>query len=49
MDKNFEVDAQDLSFVEIENLVEDTQLSAEGTCACGIPLCMCTCGGCREE
>jgi hypothetical protein len=45
-DANFvEVDAQDQSFIEIEALVEDTQLSAESVCACGIPTGMCSCIG----
>jgi hypothetical protein len=30
-----DVDVQDLTFVEVENLVDDTQLSAEAVCACG--------------
>jgi hypothetical protein len=47
--ENFQVDAQDLSFVDIESLVEDTQLSAEGTCACGTPACMCSCSTCVQE
>jgi len=28
---------QDVTFVEVENLVDDTQLSAEAVCACGDP------------
>lgn len=31
------IDAQDLTFVEVESLVDDTQLSAEAVCACGFP------------
>lgn len=36
------------SFLDIESLVEDTQLSAEGVCACGGGA-MCSCSICRDE
>lgn len=32
-----ENNVQDVTFVEVENLVDDTQLSAEAVCACGDP------------
>jgi hypothetical protein len=49
-ENNFvEVDAEDLSFLDIESLVEDTQLSAESVCACGSAGGMCSCGSCLEN
>ena len=37
-ENNFnDIDVQDLTFVEVESLVDDTQLSAEAVCACGWP------------
>lgn len=35
--KETNFDVQDTTFVEIESLVDDTQLSAEAVCACGDP------------
>lgn len=50
MEKNFfEVDAQEMNFLDIESLVEDTQLSAEAVCACGDPSGMCSCSTCLQE
>lgn len=38
MNENFNnVDVQDLTYVEVESLVDDTQLSAEAVCACNWP------------
>jgi hypothetical protein len=39
----------DNDYLDIETLVEDTQLSAEGVCACGSTLCMCSCSTCVAE
>jgi hypothetical protein len=44
-----EVNVEDVNFLDIENLVEDTELSAESVCACGSPTGMCSCSVCREE
>ncbi len=37
------------NFMEIESLVDDTQLSAEAVCACNIPTGMCSCVGCVPD
>lgn len=36
------------SFLDIESLVEDTQLSADAVCACNIPTGMCSCASCID-
>ncbi len=37
---------ENLNLIEIESLVDDTQLSAEAVCACNVPTGMCSCIGC---
>jgi hypothetical protein len=45
----FEDDAQDMSFLDIESLVEDTQLTADAVCACNDPSGLCSCSSCLVE